>query len=252
MPRTGYQIFGTAGGAEYNLNIKSDGTAALYTGAAGQTLVLDNIQLAYSADHLSIEFAIPKTALGNPNAIDTTTTLTTAFSFPPDYSQPYLVYNNDVTRTDPTHRIGIVYSATTATNYFSATAYADLFMATQSQAMQAGISFDLLTEADLTNLSKLVNYDALVFPSFANVQVADVTAITDTLLQATRQFGVGLITSGNFMTNDATGAALAGDSYARMKLLFDATRVTGGTGDVAINSSDTIHSRSSPTWRQAR
>ena len=41
------------------------------------------------------------------------------------------------------------------------------------------------------------------------------------------------------MTNDQTGAALAGNSYARMKLLFDATRVTGGTGDVTINSSDT-------------
>src|SRR3954468_17686683 len=30
---TGYQIFGFAGGAEYNVNIKADGTAALYTGA---------------------------------------------------------------------------------------------------------------------------------------------------------------------------------------------------------------------------
>ena len=28
---TGYQIFGFAGGAEYNVNIKPDGTAALYT-----------------------------------------------------------------------------------------------------------------------------------------------------------------------------------------------------------------------------
>ena len=143
-----------------------------------------------------------------------------------------------MTRTDPTHRIGIVYSATTAANYFSATAYGQLFMAAQSQAMQAGISFDLLTESDLTNLSKLANYDALVFPSFSNVQASQVAAITNTLEQATRQFGVGLITAGNFMTNDETGAALPGDSYARMKLLFDATRVTGGTGDVTINSSD--------------
>jgi len=45
---TGYQIFGNAGGAEYNVNIKADGTAALYTGADGQTLVLDNIPIAYS------------------------------------------------------------------------------------------------------------------------------------------------------------------------------------------------------------
>ena len=69
-----------------------------------------------------------------------------------------------VTRTDPSMRIGIVYSDTTAANYFSATAYSDLIMAAENQAMQAGIPFDLLTEADLTDLSKLVNYDALVFP----------------------------------------------------------------------------------------
>jgi hypothetical protein len=68
---SGYLIWGWAGGAEYNLNIKSDGTAALYTGAGGQTLVLDNIQLAYSSNHQSVEFAIPKAALGNPAAIDT-------------------------------------------------------------------------------------------------------------------------------------------------------------------------------------
>src|ERR1700712_5485684 len=116
-------------------------------------------------------------------------------------------------------------------------------MAVQSQAMQAGISFDLLNESDLTNLAKLANYDALVFPSFSNVQSADVTPITNTLLQATKQFGIGLITAGNFMTNDQTGAALPGDSYARMKLLFDATRVTGGfPADVTLTSSDTTQS----------
>ena len=63
---TGYQIFGNAGGAEYNVNIKTDGTAALYTGADGQTLVLDNIPIAYSADHTQVELAVPLSALSNP------------------------------------------------------------------------------------------------------------------------------------------------------------------------------------------
>ena len=68
---TGYQIFGFAGGAEYNVNIKADGTAALYTGADGQTLVLDNIPIAYSADHTQVELAIPLASIGNPsNPID--------------------------------------------------------------------------------------------------------------------------------------------------------------------------------------
>jgi hypothetical protein len=236
---TGYQIFDWAGGAEYYLNINVGGSASLYNAVDG-TLVLGGIQPAYSADKTSIEFAVPMTALGSPAAIDTLYDINNSVFLPTSYSsQPYTVFSDTVTRTDLTHRIGIVYSATTAANYFSATAYADLFMSVQNQAMQAGISYDLLTEADLTDLAKLANYDALVFPSFANVQAADVTAISNTLEQATRQFGVGLITSGNFMTNNETGAALAGDSYARMKLLFDATRVTGGTGDVAIYSSDT-------------
>lgn len=40
---TGHQIFGFAGGAEYNINFAADGTASLYRGAAGQTLVAANI-----------------------------------------------------------------------------------------------------------------------------------------------------------------------------------------------------------------
>ena len=41
------------------------------------------------------------------------------------------------------------------------------------------------------------------------------------------------------MTNGADNAALAGDSYSRMKLLFDATRVTGGfPADVTIKATD--------------
>ena len=41
-------------------------------------------------------------------------------------------------------------------------------MAAQSQAHAAGVPFDILTESDLTNLSMVVNYDAIIFPSFAN------------------------------------------------------------------------------------
>lgn len=237
---TGYQIFGWAGGAEYNVNLKSDGTAALYSGGAGQTLVLDNIPIAYSADRTAIEFAIPKTAIGTPGTIGTLYDVNDAVFAPSDYSaRPYIAYNDDVVRTDPAHKVAIVYSATTAARYFSQTAYSQLFMAAQSQAMQAGIGFDVLGEGDLTDVAKLANYDAIVFPSFSNVQAGQVGAITDALLQVTKQFGVGLVTAGNFMTNDETGAALAGDSYARMKLLFDATRVTGGfPADVTVTSSD--------------
>ena len=241
---TGFEVFTWAVGAEYSVTINSDSTATLYTyDAAGAILAQSSVQIAYSTDHQTVEFAVATADIGNPGAINTYYGVNDGVVYgPSDFTtQPYVAYaDNGVTRTDPSMRIGIVYSDTTAANYFSATAYSDLIMAAENQAVQAGIPFDLLTEADLTDLSKLVNYDALVFPAFTNVQSTDVSAITNTLLQATKQFGLGLITAGDFMTNDQNGAPLSGDPYANMKIFFDATRLTGGnSGDVTINSSDT-------------
>src|SRR3546814_16729234 len=62
---------------------------------------------------------------------------------------------------------------------------------------------------------------------------------------ASKQLGIGLITAGEFMTNQPHvpggaigGDPLPGDPYAQMKLLFDATRVTGGTGNVVVTATD--------------
>ena len=73
-------------------------------------------------------------------------------------NQPYVAPNADVTRT-PTHKVAIVYSDTTAANYFRglgdaagapSTAYSDLFMAAQNQARMAGVSYDVIDESQLT------------------------------------------------------------------------------------------------------
>lgn len=235
---TGHQIFGFAGGAEYNVNVGAGGVVSLYSGGAGETL-LGAVSSALSADGTVLEFRVAKSAIGTPGAIDILTDVNDNVFLPGSYSDGgFTLFNDTGVVADAAQRIGIVYSETTAANYFSATAYSQLFMAAQSQAMQAGVAFDILTEADLTNLSTLAKYDSIVFPSFRNVQADQVIAITQTLEQATKQFGIGLIAAGEFMTNDAAGNALAGDSYARMKLLFDATRVTGGTGDVTLKASD--------------
>ena len=236
---TGYQIFGFAGGAEYNVNVAANGSLSLYSGAAGGTLVAAGLTSARSADGSVLEFRVAKASIGTPGAIDILADVNDNVFLPGSYSSGgFTVFNDTGVVADPAQRIGIVYSETTAANYFSATAYSQLFMAAQSQAMQSGVPFDILTEDDLTDLATLAKYDSIVFPSFRNVQASDVTAITQTLEQATKQFGIGLIAAGEFMTNDAAGNALAGDSYARMKLLFDATRVTGGTGDVTLKASD--------------
>ncbi|WP_235532954.1 M10 family metallopeptidase C-terminal domain-containing protein [Sphingomonas sp. Leaf412] len=237
---TGFKVFGFAGGAEYNVNIGADGLVSLYSGGAGQTLVQAGLTAAWSADRTALEFRVPKAAVGNPNAIDTLFDVNDNTFLPGDYSStPFTVFNDTGLQADPAQRIAIVYSETTAKNYFSVTAYAQLVMAAQSQAMQAGVPFDILTEADLTSLSTLSKYDSIVFPSFRNVEASQATLITQTLEQATKQFGIGLVAGGEFMTNGADNAALAGDSYARMKLLFDATRVTGGfPADVTVKATD--------------
>ena len=63
---TGYQIWGFAGGAEYNINIGADGKLALYSGAAGQTLVSSAIDYSLSADGTVLEFAVPSALPGRP------------------------------------------------------------------------------------------------------------------------------------------------------------------------------------------
>ncbi|MEH3046975.1 M10 family metallopeptidase C-terminal domain-containing protein [Sphingomonas adhaesiva] len=237
---TGYQVFGFAGGAEYNVNVNADGTVSLYTGGAGEKLILANLSAARSADGTVLEFSVPKAAIGNPQAIDTLYDVNDSVFLPGSYSSaPFTVFNDTGITAATDHRVAIVWSETTAKNYFSETAYSQLFMAAQSQAMQAGVPFDILTEDDLTNLATLAKYDTIVFPSFRNVDATKADAIAHTLEQATKQFGIGLIAGGEFMTNGADNAALAGDSYSRMKLLFDATRVTGGfPADVTVKATD--------------
>ncbi|WP_242122673.1 cadherin domain-containing protein [Sphingobium sp. Sx8-8] len=245
---TGYQIFGYAGGAEYNINFAADGTVNLYTGMAGQTLVMSGLNAVWSPDRTVVEFSLPTSAVGNPAAMYSLydiNDLQTGF-LPTDYlSAPFTIFNTPTVTRAPDMRIGIVFSDTTAKAYFSETAYSQLFMSVQAQAIQAGIPFDILTESDLTDLNKLAKYDALVFPSFRNVQASQVEAISHTLEIASKQLGIGLIAAGEFMTNQpyvqggtVGGDPLPGDPYAQMKLLFDATRVTGGTGNVTVNATD--------------
>ncbi len=240
---TGHQVFGFAGGAEYNVNFAADGTVSLYSGGAGETLVASGLKAAWSADRMTVEFRVPKVAIGTPQAIDTIYDVNDTAFLPGNYSStPFTVFNDTGLVADPAHRVAIVWSETTANAYFSKTAYSQLFMAAQSQAMQAGVPFDVLNESDLTSLATLAKYDTIIFPSFRNVDAGKADLIAQTLEQATRQFGIGLVAAGEFMTNGADNAALAGDSYSRMKLLFDATRVTGGfPADVTLKASDAAH-----------
>ncbi|MBO0763811.1 MAG: cadherin domain-containing protein, partial [Hyphomicrobiaceae bacterium] len=254
---TGFQIFATSGGAEYNINFDSNGVPFLFTGDAGATPAsTDPLPFARSADGTTVEFAVAKAAIGNPTAIDALIDVNNTTFLPGNFSGPaYTVLDNSdlPARTDVSKKVAIVYSDTTAERYFgdpalpgqhdiNLTAYSQLFMAAQNQAAMAGVPYDILTEADLTDLSKLVNYDAIVFPSFQFVNSANVTAIENNLKLLTQNYDTSLIAAGNFMTADQNGTVLPGDAYARMKELFDvAPQASGfsGSTSAAITSAGT-------------
>ncbi|NJL08027.1 MAG: cadherin, partial [Methylacidiphilales bacterium] len=250
---TGYQIWGSAGGVEYKVEL-SGSTLTLYSVAADASgnevaTLIQTLDFGLSGDGTTIEFAVPKTAIGSPAALNALIDVNNATFLPGSYNNSYTVVDTSSLPVDAgtTTKVAIVYSETTAANYFgltgdaAETAYTQLFLAAQNQAAMAGIPFDVITEADLKDLSKLVNYDAIVFPSFENVNSADVTAITNTLTLLAENYDVSLIAAGNFMTNDETGAALP-DAYARMAQFFDlAPEAFGftGTTEVTVSSAGT-------------
>ena len=253
---TGFDIFAGSpaeGGAEYNINFDVAGVPHLYTGAAGEVLVPGSeVLFARSSDGSTVEFAIAKTAIGSPAAINTLFDVNNATFLPGSYTGPaYTVF--DVAglpeRTDFSQKVAIVYSHTSAARYFgnanvnvNETGYSQLFMAAQNQAAMAGVPYDLLTEADLTNLANLINYDAIIFPSFQFVNSADLRAISNNLTLLAQNYNTSFIAAGNFMTTDQNGAVLAGDPYANMKALFDVQPQAGGfagTTSVAIKSAGT-------------
>jgi peptidoglycan/xylan/chitin deacetylase (PgdA/CDA1 family) len=248
---TGYQVFGFAVGAEYNINIAADGKPYLYSGGAGQNLI-GQVDFARSSDGKTLEVAIPKTSIvTDPGGIDAYIDVNDRVFLPGDYANSSLSISNAElpTRTDLSKRVAIVYSETSANKFFDRKAYDQLFAAAQSQAISAGVPFDLLTESDLKDLSKLVNYDALVFPSFTNINQADLSEIETALTQAVTKYGIGIITSSDFITNDENGAALAGDPYSRMKNLLGIQRTAGGgIANAVVKAKDVNNNILSPGY----
>ncbi len=68
---TGYQIWGWAGGAEYNVNFGANGAPALYTGGPGQTVSAATLDFFKNADGKIVEFAVAASMLsGGGGALD--------------------------------------------------------------------------------------------------------------------------------------------------------------------------------------
>jgi peptidoglycan/xylan/chitin deacetylase (PgdA/CDA1 family) len=243
---TGFQIFGPTTplsvGAEYNINIASDGNAYLYSGGAGQNFI-GKVDAKLSADGKQWEVGVSKSLLPvSATGLNAVADINNTVFLPGDYTlTPFTIGGSTLpARTDVSKKVGIVYSETTAKKFFLEQAYNQLFATAQNQAMQAGVPYDMLTEADLKDLSKIAQYDSLIFPSFNNVKAADVAAIENVLTQASYKYGVGMIAAGDFMTLDENGVALAGDPYQRLKNIFDVSRVASAApGPNVVKIKDT-------------
>jgi serralysin len=246
---TGYSPFDSIG-AEYNVTYVN-GAFYLYTGAAGQNLVSTTpLTAALSPDGESLEIAIPRSLVTPPSgpapgsiniAAQIDTVSTTPVFLPGDFNSPEYTITDPATLAvqAPTHKVAIVYSDTSAALYFSQTAYSDLFMAAQNQARMAGVSYDIIDESQLTNINNLIGYDAIIFPSMADVNTAELPAIISTLTSAVYNYHIGIITAGDFLTNDQTGAPLPGNSYSNMETLLGLVRSTSGNnGAETVTAND--------------
>ena len=247
---TGYQVFGSTVGAEYNVNFFTDNVPYLYTGAAGQNFVSGGLNYSYDEERQSVEFAVPVALLGNnPQSIDLAIDVNNQVFLPGNFAaQSYTIFAdpNLPVRTDESKKVGIVFSQTTADRFFgledvavNQTAYSQLYMSVQEEVMMSGVPFDLLNEDDLKDINNLVNYDTLIFPSIRNVKQADVQQIQDTLTDAVYKYNIGIITAGDFMTNSETGDPLAGDPYLRMKSLLNLQPTAFGSGNVSLTVENT-------------
>ena len=242
---TGHQIWGFSGGAEYNINLYSNDKPYLYTGDASQIYVTGPLTYAKVSDGKGgsiLELEVPESLIGSPNGEGVNLLLDVNNShYLPDQ---YLPSSNQyiLPRFPSKAPLAIVYSKTTETHFFNKKAYAQLFMSVQAQAMMAGMPFDLLNEEDLLDLDKIKKYKTLVFPSFANVKLSQLTTIEQNLNLAVNEHHIGLITAGNFLTNDETGASLPGDAYARMKSFMGIARTSGAENvDVDYTITNTSH-----------
>ncbi|WGD49482.1 VCBS domain-containing protein [Bradyrhizobium sp. CB1650] len=265
---TGYSPFGSVG-AEYEVKFALDPSddnllkPYLYSVTSNHTETLLNngapLKFAMSADGKSVELAIPQVLLtptggSAPTSINFAALINGSVGLPADFTAPQYTITDPSTLVPVDHtvkKVGIVYSATTAALYFGGgaagqTAYADLFMAAQHQAEAAGVSYDLLTEADLTNVAKLSQYSALIFPSMEDVQSSQVSAIVSALTHVVYDYHVPIITAGNFLTNDQTGAPLPLNSYANMQALLGLTLGSSGTATYSLTADPTALANHNP------
>jgi len=259
---TGGELSWANVGYEYYVQwmVPSGGTTAqpfLYNSSGTQ---LSTTPLNYGVSGGSLEVAIPQSSLfptggTAPTNINFIASINGTTYLPGDVANnPQYTITDPATLVTENHavkKIAIVYSAETAAIYDAGatdpsgavipqanltTAYNDLFMTAQHEAEAAGVSYDILTADQLATMTagQLAQYSAIVIPDMQNVQASQASAIESVLHQAVYNYKIPLITSGDFMTNDQTGALLS-SPYGAMQDLFGVTLGGYGTSTYSVS-----------------
>ncbi len=226
---TGYKIWGSIGGVEYFCNMVNSKLYLYKTSPFGE--YVGAVEFELSSDKKSLSVRLPKSSIGlKGDRLQLFVDINDAIFYPKGYTSTNPII---VTKQPPllprvsNNKVAIVYSDTTAANFFSPKAYSQLFMAMQYQAMQAGISFDVLSEEDLLHLEKIKDYDALVFPYFAYVTKSRLKKIYRNLFLAQYYYHIPFIAAGDFLTNYEDRSEVEGNSYRYFSQLFGLKRVDG-------------------------
>ncbi len=248
---TGFQVWGSYGGAEFFVNIYSGDNKPYLYGADG-AYITGPLEYSYNTDNTILEVVLPASYINNPqHEVGIIGDINDQIFFPQNYSLGQPTISNEPLylppRTDFSKRVGIVYSQTSRDHFYDINlpvqkAYSQIFMTTQYHSMMAGVPFDLLSEDDLSDISKLVNYDTLIFPNFSYVPTDKLESINKTLYKAVYHYGIGIITAGDWMTSKGDGSAISGDSYRNMKQMLGIGRVDGnGPVSITLRADDIYH-----------
>lgn len=241
--QSGYLVFGWAVGAEYRVEF-SAGVLSLAEFNGSEFVLIQNLDVSVSEEGNSVEVSLPLAALDFAKSVAFYLDVNNEIFLPSSYANaPYVLrdWPRETGAADG-RGVAIVHSASSAANFVSEKNDAQLFMALQHQAMMAGLPFDVFSEEDLADPQNFLGYSVLILPNFSSVNRQLESDIVDTLFYLIYYQGVGILSSGNFLSLDESGQLLHADAYRNMKQLLG-LHLQGGLGpsDIRVTVAASTH-----------
>lgn len=241
--QTGFLVFGWAVGAEYRVEF-SAGVVNLAEFNGSEFVSIQDLDIAISEKGKAIEIFLPLAALGFAKSIAFYLDINNEIFLPFSYANaPYVLRDwPQAIGPDGNRRAAIVYSPSSAAHFVSEKNYAQLFMSLQHQLMMSGLPFDVFSEGDLVDPQNFLGYSILVLPYFSSVNRELEDDVLDTLFYLIHYQGLGILSSGDFLSLDETGQLLHADAYRNMKQLLGLHLQEGfGPTDIRVTVADLSH-----------